>query len=122
MSSSELKQLERKRAEVNQQIWAIEHAKDEARSSAVVGRCFKYLNSYGSGDKWWLYFKAERFDGGQVIGPKFEHRTGGYGGELIVEPLSHVFSHMQGYVEIDADEYEAALTDFVGAVTKAVGR
>ena len=24
----------------------------------LIGRCFKYLNSYGSGEKWWLYVKV----------------------------------------------------------------
>ncbi len=27
----------------------------------LVGRCFKCLNSYGSGDKWWFYTKVVAF-------------------------------------------------------------
>jgi hypothetical protein len=34
---------------------AIERRKELRENRKLVGKCFKYHNSYGHGEKWWLY-------------------------------------------------------------------
>lgn len=36
----------------------IEEQINKAELEKYVGRCFKFRNSHGSGDKWWLYYKV----------------------------------------------------------------
>lgn len=74
---NELKELERQRAEIQQRIWAIESERDAKESAKFVGRCFKFLNSYGTGEKWWLYFAVTGFDGQLIKGFQFEHKSDG---------------------------------------------
>jgi hypothetical protein len=41
----------------------LEREKDEVARpafAALVGKCFKFRNSYGSGEKWWLYVRILR--------------------------------------------------------------
>ena len=43
----------------------------------MVGKCFKFLNSYGSDKKWWLYIKVLRLDGVHFIYFMFEKTSSG---------------------------------------------
>lgn len=41
----------------------VEREKDEVARPAfekLVGNCYKFMNSYGSGEKWWLYVRILR--------------------------------------------------------------
>jgi hypothetical protein len=117
--ADELKELERQRSKVQARISAIQNAEDQRKSQALIGRCFKYDNSDGSGKRWWLYFKAVRADGRYVIGPKFEH-VFGYADEYRLSANDQAFNHMQGYREITPGEYEVARTEFLNALTKGL--
>lgn len=41
-----------------------ETRKRVAENRALIGKFFKYRNSYGSGEKWWLYVAVTGVDGG----------------------------------------------------------
>lgn len=115
---SELKELERQRNEVQSRIWEIENAENEKKSAALVGRYFKYHNSFGSGNRWWLYFKAVRVDGRCVVGPKFQRDSNG---RFELEPDAHVFNNMSGYTEIKAVEYVRARAKFLTELNEGIG-
>ena len=40
---------------------------EEPKLKALVGKCFKYRNSYGSGDAWWIYVEVVGHDGPHLI-------------------------------------------------------
>lgn len=67
--------LEQAQAVVNAHREAERAAKVKA-AREYVGRCFKYRNSYGAGDKWWLYAIATRVDPlGMLVGSSFQHTS-----------------------------------------------
>lgn len=61
MKETKLEKLKIERNKIERQISDIEYKKlveisiPELKES--VGRCFKYRNSYGAGESWWLYVK-----------------------------------------------------------------
>lgn len=66
-----------------EQAQAVVNAHREAEFAAkikatrkLVGRFFKYRNSYGTGDKWWLYAHATEVDSlGRILGLSFQHTS-----------------------------------------------
>lgn len=67
-----------------------------------VGKCFKFRNSYGSGESWWLYCKALHLDGTSVIFFQFQKDSNGRW--EIVDRQSHYLS--PEYVEIPCHEFQ----------------
>jgi hypothetical protein len=41
----------------------LDSAKRKADHAKLLGRCFKYSNSYGGDSRWWLYIKVTGDDG-----------------------------------------------------------
>lgn len=67
--------LEQAQAVVNAHREAEFAAKIKA-SRKLIGRCFKYRNTYGTGDKWWLYALATEVDSlGRLLGLSFQHTS-----------------------------------------------
>src|SRR6185312_14215252 len=46
--------LAKARAELNE----IESREIAAANNKIIGNCYRFSNSYGSGDRWWLYGKV----------------------------------------------------------------
>jgi hypothetical protein len=71
----------------------------------LVGRFYKYRNTYGSGDAWWLYGAVTGVDEfGRVTGWKFE-RTSLERIEISLDDSMHVNT---GWKEIGASEFWGA--------------
>lgn len=62
MKKKTRQQLVREFNRVRAQIDAIDEAADRKKNAVLVGQCFKYHNSYGSGEKWWLYVQVVSID------------------------------------------------------------
>lgn len=53
-----LKTIQRAREELN----SIERAENIKKNTALVGKCFRFWNSYGGDEHWWLYIKIIGLD------------------------------------------------------------
>jgi hypothetical protein len=49
--------------EVREKVRVLEEV---PKAEALVGKCFKYLNNYGSNEQWWLYTKVVRAKDGDI--------------------------------------------------------
>jgi hypothetical protein len=60
MEKNREEQLKLSIIKARNELDAIEVERHVKENKSKIGKCFKYSNSYGSGNRWWLY--------GQVIG------------------------------------------------------
>lgn len=86
----------------------IEDAERKAQSVALVGRCFKYRNSYscpqGPKDYWWLYVKVVGIGEHWPVSMEFETDRDG----KIEIRTRECFSRFEGHDEIKPSEFNAA--------------
>lgn len=81
------KQWERQRSEAADAIHEIEAKERAERNASLVGKCFRYHNSYGGGyEKWWLYARVIGVDEwGQPLLFKFQTTSSD---EIQIEPAA----------------------------------
>jgi hypothetical protein len=85
----------------------------------LIGRCFKYHNSYGSGEKWWLYRKIVGIDGTTL--KTFEFQITSYSDEGKMEiKESHCYG-VDGYLEITKDEWYAEWSKVAARIRTLAG-
>lgn len=69
-------ELRRKRDALDDQIREIERAREEKELSALVGRCYRYRNSYScpqsDDDCWWLYTRVIGVEDGALKAFRFQ--------------------------------------------------
>lgn len=99
-----------------EQAQAIVDAHREAERAAkiktartLIGRCYKYRNSYGVGgphEKWWLYAIATNVDAlGLLVGASFQHTSND---TIEIDPKARIYVE-HGWTEIKPAEFwEAA--------------
>ncbi len=92
--------LRKARTELNR----IEEAERDAENRALIGKCFKYRNSYSEGQKWWLYQRVVSVKGGMVNIFGFETDIRGKI-EIYVE--KHMWAHTLGQA-ISLGEFRTA--------------
>lgn len=86
-----------------------ERAAKVKAARTLVGRCFKYRNTYGTGDKWWLYAIATDVDPlGSLRGVSFQHTSND---SLEIENKARIFIE-HGWEEIKAAEFWKAAGQF----------
>lgn len=107
--ADELDRLKRQRDEAAVQIRAFEDAERARASSELIGKCYKYSNSYGSGDRWWLYMRITGVGDHWPMGVKFEHTSSD---ECRISRESFIVVN-DGYIEITTAEFIAALDAFL---------
>jgi hypothetical protein len=86
----------------------------------LVGKCYKYRNSYSQGERWWLYRKILRYvEGDQVdylIGEKFQTTINGSSNwetDVIISGATVRMGLTEGYIEISEVEYQKARVAFM---------
>lgn len=93
---------------LREQLEKIRSPKRLKENLKAVGNCFKYHNSYGSGERWWLYAKVVSADDCGVKAFQFQDT----GGRLEVEKRFHLYAHMSGYEPISENEFYTAWQAF----------
>ena len=59
-----LQEIARKGADARRELHDIETEEATKKNAGLVGKCFKYSNSYGGGsERWWLYSEILGVDG-----------------------------------------------------------
>lgn len=62
MAKSERDKLAAEAIAIRERIHDLDAAERKKVNRPLRGKCFKYRNSYGSGDGWWLYVKVNGVD------------------------------------------------------------
>ena len=114
MSNDPLKDLEEISEKYRQAYGETQHKirilKDIPKAISLVGKCFKYRNSFGSSQPpWWFYIRITGRDGISLLFNCFQedandHVEFEYGKSGYVEQ----FSHPSNYLPITAKEYFTA--------------
>ena len=107
-----LKILRKQMHNIRKEVDKLEEAEWKREHDALVGRYFKYHNSFGSGDKWWLYMSVTAIQGHSIKGFQFERASNG---EFRVKPddIRFSFSLAEGWIEIDLAEYKEAWNELI---------
>lgn len=112
-----LEELNTERNRINEQIVAAERAGRIAKNTPLIGKAFKYNNSYGSGESWWLYALIVRLDdNGWPICLIFQ-ATSDSRHECWTENRYSLDSYAE---EISMDEYIRARDEFLGSVAETL--
>jgi hypothetical protein len=94
--------------EAYKKLHAIENENSKKNLKKLVGKCFKYKNSYSSPEKesdyWYLYRKVLRIADEHPFIVSFDFQTD-KDGKISIEPEERSSTHLPGMVEIDGVEF-----------------
>lgn len=97
--------------QIRDEIWKRENAERRAQNAKLIGKCFKYRNSYGGSHErwWWLYVKITGVTTrGEFEGIQFQDDGEG---RLTVETKHLPQTTLQ--VPIEHDEWATAFAEFI---------
>lgn len=104
---SRIGDLEREISERSHELNALKAEQADQRNAALVGKCFKYRNSYscpGPDDYWWMYAQVLRAKDGSLRALRFQTDRDG---KVEVEPDAY-FSCSENYKSITLMEFAEA--------------
>ncbi len=111
------KQLLKQRAEIDAQLRSLEVQERLKTGTKLIGKCFRYRNSYGSLDSWCLYLQVLGLaDDGFFRVVQFEIDSNGW-------PSSRIemrFSLGSSYTLITFEEYSEARERFIQSVNDLI--
>lgn len=120
-SASEIEAKREQLHALRAQVEAHDNAKRKAEHERLLGRCFKYRNSYGDGGSWWLYIKVVAIGDYWPYALKFQTCVRGEYTEFRLEVRDLITGlpangrDGSGYIEIPRSEFDDALTVFFNA-------
>ncbi len=118
---NQLKELREQIGKLREEEYEIEKAERIKQNKGLVGKCFKYLNSYGSSEKWWLYTKVLRLDDeGYPVAWRFQIDCHGQIEISPPEERSYVYPG-NGYQPITVAEFGKQWRATIAAVAKFSG-
>ena len=98
-------QLRKIASEAAAKAWAAEAKERDAANRAVIGKTFKFSNSYGSGSRWWLYTRVTDVKDGNIVAFQFETDSLG---EIHIKPSTIRMQISDGYLPIKKSEFDRA--------------
>jgi len=102
--------MRKEQKRLQEELWKIDKAKDEARNSKLVGKCFKYRNSFSSPSAgWWLYAKVTGVDGRWCIAFDFQKKED----ETFEIRTAQTFTCGDGWGEISVKEFDTEWNRFL---------
>ena len=107
------KQLVREIGKLQKELNAIRQDKENKKNSRLIGKCFKYENSYSGLDAktWWFYIQMNKIEDGSLVGTSFQHDE--YGEISIgTNDSFHAGTIVEdSHIEITKDEFDKAFND-----------
>ena len=106
-TEQQLRELQHQGISAGNELRRREYEKRDRENAALVGKTFRYRNSYGTPDEgWWLYGRVTGAEDGNVN--MFRFQTDCHG-RREREPAHTSLSErrLEGWKEIPADEFEA---------------
>ncbi len=97
-----LQAIAKKGSEARRELHDIKEKEVAERNLSLVGKCFKFSNSYGSGEKWWLYSRIVGVEGSYFKYLVFQECNLG---KVTVETREYGYDSMQ-QVEITKKEFD----------------
>ena len=105
--------LEAKMREAREELSAIRSEKAEKRNKKLLGKCFKFRNSYGGNDDgWWLYSIVTKATASLEV---FKFQTD-CNGAIEIESDRYWYAH-DGYAPISREEFDTAWAKLVEEIT-----
>jgi len=81
---SELLDLAMERVRINSRIWEIKREENNERNQKLIGKCYRYRNSFGNENEgWWLYIRVLEIEDGNLIVHRFQTDRNG---RIEIEP------------------------------------
>lgn len=111
-SADKTKVSKRERREYDRIGALIEEEGRSARrkqNQALVGKCFRYWNSYGQDEHWWLYARVDGTDNYWPYSFQFQKTSQN---EFRIETLK-TFTSSERYKEISEAEFSQAWSEFL---------
>lgn len=93
-------------------LWQAEAVERDKTNASLVGKCFKYHNSSGSGERWWLYLKVTAVDEGSLRAFRFQQYSNG---EIHIQSNNYIYHGRSlvgdgGYIRISSAEFKKEWT------------
>lgn len=109
-------ELKQQIAPLQSELWTLEGKQKEEAAQSLLGKHFKYYNSYGSDERWWKYAKVLSVKDGYPHAFTFEHTS-----RDAIEIESHVGGYYAsgGWEEISEAEFNAAWLALQNDIVKA---
>lgn len=113
--------LEARAREANEAYHEAQNAERERENRALLGKCFKYRNSYSCPEKpsdyWWLYTKVVGLEGPNIFYTEFEVAKDG---RISINFNRQCYASMiHGHVEIRASEFNKAWRALQSKIAKS---
>jgi hypothetical protein len=119
MSIKRKLQLQRQIRKLHEELSEIEGAEATKANQRLIGKCYRYRNSFGSSDPkgdWWLYEKVIRADGNEITTFGFQKDSRGHF-EIAPEGC-HLSAIIDSYEEISPDDFNNAWEAFSNELEK----
>lgn len=106
------KRLESQIQKLRDKLGKITDAEQRAAQEKLVGKCYRYRNSYGAGGKsdWWLYVGIHSLD--PENGLRAIHFQKDCDGRFEVETNHYYINVLNGYEEIPTNDFCKAWLEF----------
>jgi hypothetical protein len=97
----------------------INSIEDVPKAQALVGKCFKYPNSFGCNSKWWIYIRVLSAEDTEVTTDEFEENSNGQiEFNYNCERYYNTYCGNSSYIPISKEEYLKAREALVKKVIK----
>ena len=101
-------------------VYEEEEEKLKPYAKTFLGKCYKFENSYGSGDKWWLYLKVHNVEDTSLYCISLQ-KANNNTIEIKPDEYKCVWNYenpFKGYIEITKEEFEEQKENFIKEVNK----
>lgn len=102
---SRKKQLEKEIKERREELHELEQDDRKVKNEKLLGKYFKYMNSFGSGEFWPIYFLVTRLDGIEPRCFRFEKDSHG----TIAINFDDNYTEYDSTIQITKEEFDDAL-------------
>jgi hypothetical protein len=121
---SSLEILKRRLDALQKRVWAAELRERAQHAIPLIGKCFRYRNSYScpkdDSERWWLYRRVLRMSAsGRLL--VFQFQTD-HCGQITIEPGSTVIDHESIGERISLRQFEHAWMVLLTKLTRTLNR
>jgi len=108
--------MEKERLRISNIIFTLEEV---PKIKAAIGKYFKYLNSYSTKEKWWMFIHVKKMKKNELIIDVFERDTSGkIEFQIGRRDYGRIYINNPSYVEITKQEYFNTLKKILRSVDK----
>lgn len=92
----------------------LQRAADVREKKSLIGKCFRYRNTFGDGKHWWLYTVVTSVNRwGHLHGLSFQTKSDG---STEIEPRNYL--SLSGWKEISRQEFDRAKAQCIRRIVK----